>query len=152
MIDLHTHSTFSDGELIPAELIRRAKVAGYRAMILTALVGVTLERTAYRPLRRKGADRLYVVITALMAGLVLENGNLALLGASRKRFPDLIDKVIWNLGGVSVTNLKVVVIVAAIVVFLLLQFIVTRTKIGMHYIRGEEVLDLDPNTCGLGDD
>jgi len=100
-------------------------------MVLTALVGVTLERTAYRPLRRKGADRLYVVITALMAGLVLENGNLALLGASRKRFPDMIDKVIWNLGGVSVTNLKVIVIVAAIVVFLLLQFIVTRTKIGM---------------------
>jgi len=35
MIDLHTHSTFSDGELIPAELIRRAKVAGYRAMAIT---------------------------------------------------------------------------------------------------------------------
>jgi branched-chain amino acid transport system permease protein len=100
-------------------------------MILTAAVGVTLERTAYRPLRRKGANRLYVVITALMAGLMLENGNLALLGASRKRFPDLIEKVVWNLGGVSVTNLKVIVILAAIVVFLLLQFIVTKTKIGM---------------------
>jgi putative hydrolase len=35
MIDLHTHTTFSDGELIPAELIRRAKVAGYRAIALT---------------------------------------------------------------------------------------------------------------------
>ncbi|MDO9083452.1 MAG: branched-chain amino acid ABC transporter permease [Humidesulfovibrio sp.] len=100
-------------------------------MILTALVGVTLERTMYRPLRRKGADRLYVVITALMAGLILENGNLALLGASRKSFPELLQKVVWTFGGVSVTNLKVIVIVAAIVVFGLLQFIVTRTKIGM---------------------
>lgn len=35
MIDLHTHTTFSDGELIPAELIRRARVAGYRAMAIT---------------------------------------------------------------------------------------------------------------------
>jgi putative hydrolase len=35
MIDLHTHTTFSDGELIPAELIRRAKVAGYRAIAIT---------------------------------------------------------------------------------------------------------------------
>jgi hypothetical protein len=35
MIDLHTHSTFSAGELIPAELIRRAKVAGYRAIAIT---------------------------------------------------------------------------------------------------------------------
>ncbi|SKA66453.1 histidinol phosphate phosphatase domain-containing protein [Desulfobaculum bizertense] len=35
MIDLHTHTVFSDGELIPAELARRAKVAGYRALAMT---------------------------------------------------------------------------------------------------------------------
>jgi histidinol phosphatase-like PHP family hydrolase len=35
VIDLHAHSTFSDGELIPAELARRAKVAGYRAIAIT---------------------------------------------------------------------------------------------------------------------
>jgi putative hydrolase len=35
MIDLHTHSLFSDGELIPAELARRFKVAGYRAFAIT---------------------------------------------------------------------------------------------------------------------
>jgi branched-chain amino acid transport system permease protein len=51
-------------------------------MVLTSLVGVTLERVAYRPLRRKGAHRLYVVITALMCGLILEYSNLAVLGAS----------------------------------------------------------------------
>lgn len=35
MIDLHTHTFFSDGELVPAELIRRASVAGYTAMAIT---------------------------------------------------------------------------------------------------------------------
>lgn len=35
MIDLHTHTVFSDGELIPAELARRAKMAGYRAIAIT---------------------------------------------------------------------------------------------------------------------
>lgn len=35
MIDLHTHSTFSDGELIPSELVRRARVAGYKAIGIT---------------------------------------------------------------------------------------------------------------------
>lgn len=35
MIDLHTHTIFSDGEVIPAELIRRAAVAGYRALAIT---------------------------------------------------------------------------------------------------------------------
>lgn len=35
MIDLHTHTFFSDGELVPAELVRRAAVAGYRAIAIT---------------------------------------------------------------------------------------------------------------------
>jgi len=35
MIDLHTHTVFSDGELIPAELIQRAKTAGYKAVAIT---------------------------------------------------------------------------------------------------------------------
>ncbi len=100
-------------------------------MILTACVGVTLERVAYRPLRNKGAHRLYVVITALMCGLILENGNLALLGASRKKFPEMVDTVVLTIGGASVTNLKLVVIFAAVATFLFLHWIVTRTKIGM---------------------
>jgi len=100
-------------------------------MLLTAAVGVSIERIAYRPLRRKGANRLYVVITALMCGLILENGNLALLGASRKSFPQLLDKTVYALGPVSLTNQKVAVIVCTVLVFLFLQFVVTKTKIGM---------------------
>lgn len=100
-------------------------------MILTAGVGVTLERVAYRPLRRKGAGRLYLVITALMAGLILENGNLALLGASRRSFPELLTKKVYAFGGISFSNIKVIVIVTTIVVFLLLELIIHRTKIGM---------------------
>ncbi len=100
-------------------------------MLLTACVGVTLERIAYRPLRRKGAHRLYVVITALMCGLILEYSNLAVLGASRLKFPELIEKSIWHVGGITVTNLKVLVIFTAIMVFLFLQWVVTKTRIGM---------------------
>ncbi len=35
MIDLHTHSIFSDGELIPSELVRRARMKGYRVIAIT---------------------------------------------------------------------------------------------------------------------
>jgi histidinol phosphatase-like PHP family hydrolase len=41
MIDLHTHTVFSDGELIPFELIRRAEAMGYRAIALTDHVDFT---------------------------------------------------------------------------------------------------------------
>jgi len=35
MYDLHTHTTFSDGVLIPAESARRAKVIGYKGIAIT---------------------------------------------------------------------------------------------------------------------
>ncbi|SNQ59343.1 histidinol phosphate phosphatase domain-containing protein [Candidatus Methanoperedens nitratireducens] len=41
MIDLHTHSTFSDGELIPSELVRRAVFYGYKAIAITDHVDFT---------------------------------------------------------------------------------------------------------------
>jgi len=100
-------------------------------MILTAGLGVTIERVAYRPLRRKGASRLYVVITALMCGLILENGNLALLGASRRSFPELLPKTVYDVGGLALSNTKLLVIVATLVVFVLLETIVRKTKLGM---------------------
>ncbi|MBP9943624.1 MAG: branched-chain amino acid ABC transporter permease [Desulfomicrobium sp.] len=100
-------------------------------MLLTSGVGIFIERVAYRPLRLKGANRLYVVITALMMGIVLEYGNLAMLGASRKSFPNLVPRVLFEIGGATVTGLKLAAIVTCFLVFGLLQWIVTRTKIGM---------------------
>ncbi len=100
-------------------------------MFFTSLLGVFIERVAYRPLREKGAHRLYVVITALMVGLVLENGNLALFGASSRKFPAIIQRSVLSFGGLHITNLKVLVIIAALVTFAFLQMVVNRTKIGM---------------------
>jgi branched-chain amino acid transport system permease protein len=100
-------------------------------MVLTAFAGVTLERIAYRPLRRRGANRLYVVITALMCGLILENGNLALLGASRRNFPQLLTNNVYSIGDVTFSDVKIMVIIATVLVFLLLETIVRKTRIGM---------------------
>jgi branched-chain amino acid transport system permease protein len=100
-------------------------------MMITSGVGVAIERVAYRPLRRKGASRLYVVITALMCGLILENGNLAVLGASRRSFPQLIANTAHNIAGVAFTDIKVLVILTTVLVFVLLETIVRRTKLGM---------------------
>jgi len=101
------------------------------SMIATSFVGVTIERIAYRPLRRKGANRLYVVITALMCGIILENGNLALFGASRRSFPELIEKSIYTFGSISISNIKIMVIATAIIAFIILEIIIRKTRIGM---------------------
>jgi len=124
---LGKYAGFAPG--LPPTLIFAVTVVA--TMILTAGVGVAIERIAYRPLRRKGASRLYVVITALMCGLILENGNLAVLGASRRNFPELLSNTVHQFGGVTFTNVKILVIVTTILVFVLLETIVRKTKLGM---------------------
>ena len=101
------------------------------SMVLTAALGVSIERIAYRPLRERGANRLYVVITALMVGILLEYLNLAAFGAADRGFPQLIHKQIYNVGGVSFTNVKIIVIGLSILVMIGLELIVRYTKLGM---------------------
>lgn len=101
------------------------------SMVLTAGVGVTIERVAYRPLRERGAHRLYVVITALMIGLFLEYLNLSLLGAADRGFPELLPPTVYNVGGVSFTNVKLIVIGLSIVVMVGLELFLRGTKVGM---------------------
>jgi branched-chain amino acid transport system permease protein len=101
------------------------------SMALTAGLGVSIERVAYRPLRERGADRLYMVITALMIGIFLEYLNLSTLGAADRGFPELIETQIYQVNGVSFTNIKLMVIGLAVLVMVLLELVVQRTKIGM---------------------
>lgn len=101
------------------------------SMVLTAAVGVGIERVAYRPLRERGANRLYLVITALMIGMFLEYLNLATLGAADRGFPELLETQIYTVGGVSFTNIKLIVIGLSVVVMVGLEMFLRRTKIGM---------------------
>jgi branched-chain amino acid transport system permease protein len=114
---------------LPAWLVLVLTILG--AMILTAGVGVTIERVAYRPLRERGAHRLYLVITALMIGIFLEYLNLASLGGAARGFPELIETKIYTIGGVSFTNVKLIVIGLAVVVMVGLEVFLRRTKIGL---------------------
>jgi branched-chain amino acid transport system permease protein len=66
-----------------------------------------------------------------MCGLILENGNLMLLGANRRSFPELLPKAIYTVFGVSISNVKILVIITTILVFILLETIVRKTKLGM---------------------
>ncbi len=114
---------------LPSGVIVALTILG--SMILTAGVGVSIERIAYRPLRERGAGRLYLVITALMIGIFLEYLNLATLGAADRGFPQLIRKQTFTVGGVTLTNVKIMVIALSILVMIGLELFVRHTKMGM---------------------
>jgi branched-chain amino acid transport system permease protein len=103
------------------------------AMLLTSFVGMLVERIGYRPLR--GAPRASAAITGLMIGIILETGNLAILGASRKSFPSLIDTKTFIIhlqsGDIILTNKKILIVVVSLVIMYALHLFVRRTKWGM---------------------
>jgi branched-chain amino acid transport system permease protein len=99
------------------------------SMVLTALLGVTIERLAYRPLRQ--APRVSAVITALGVGLFLENFTLGILGPEPRHFPDLLPLAGWQVGGITITPLQILIIVMAAVLMVLLDLLVRRTLLGM---------------------
>lgn len=98
------------------------------SMIGVALLGVAIERVAYKPLRN--APRVSAVITALGVGIFLENLMLVFNPYPRS-IPQLIPQTIWTIGGVSITNLNIIIIVLAIAMMIMLDFIVRKTMVGM---------------------
>jgi len=99
------------------------------SMFLTSFVGMVVERIGYRPLR--DAPRASAAITGLMIGIILETGNLALLGARRVSFPSLIETATYNVSGVYITNKKIMIVGVSLMFMLALHLFVQRTKWGM---------------------
>jgi len=99
------------------------------AMFLTSFVGIIVERVCYRPLR--DAPRASAAITGLMIGIILETGNLALLGAQRVSFPSLVSTVTYDVGGVFITNKKIMIVAVSLLLTFALHQFVRRTKWGM---------------------
>ncbi len=99
------------------------------SMLLTALLGVTVERLAYRPLRQ--APRVSAVITALGVGLFLENFTLAMLGPEPRHFPPLIAVQPWTVAGLTITPLQLLIIFLAALLMVLLDLLIRRTLLGM---------------------
>jgi branched-chain amino acid transport system permease protein len=98
------------------------------AMAMCALIGIVIERFAYRPVRHH--SRLTALITAIGVSLLLEYGGQVVFGATPRFFPQMIRSEIYSLGGVQITNQNLLIIIVAVVLMFGLEFIVHRTRIG----------------------
>ncbi len=107
--------------LIPSMLI---------AMVLCMILGATIEKVAYKPLRN--ASRITVLITAIGVSLLLEYGMMFLVGANVRAYPAmtgiLAEKV--SIGGLSVPMQNFFIVGITVLLMVLLQFVVKKTKLG----------------------
>jgi len=100
------------------------------AIALTTLLGVGIEKAAYRPLRN--APRISVLISAIGVSFLLENLGIVVIGARPKSFPRP-EALVWNVhaGNVSFLSLTVIIPLVTVLLLLLLTYMVQRTKIGI---------------------
>ncbi|MEW6084013.1 MAG: branched-chain amino acid ABC transporter permease [Chloroflexota bacterium] len=99
------------------------------AMSTSVLIGVLVERIAYRPLRR--APRLVPLITALGASFFLQYTFKGLYGDQFKAYPEIASlKGSYTFGDFNITKIQIVVIVSAALLMLGLYLYVQYTKVG----------------------
>jgi branched-chain amino acid transport system permease protein len=102
------------------------------SMFLNSFVGMAVERIGYRPLR--DAPRASAAITGLMIGIILETGNLILLGPQRKKYPDELVQIgnePIQILDVSITPQKIAIVLVSVALMYALHLFVRRTKWGM---------------------
>ena len=98
------------------------------AMILCGLVGVIIERFAYRRLRN--APRLAPLITAIGMSFILENLMQYWRGPSPVPFPQVIPNPEFALGAVTIQAKQIMVVLLAIVLMIVLQAFIYNTRLG----------------------
>jgi branched-chain amino acid transport system permease protein len=116
------------------------------AMVFSGGAAMLLERIAYRPLRKRGASRLAALISAIGASFFLQEVYATRFGRDYLPIPRVMSKtVLFKVGDGRVTADKALVFVAAIVMMVLLDQFVSRTRLG----RGVRATAQDPETAVL---
>lgn len=98
------------------------------SMSVCAVIGVTIEKLAYKPLR--SASKLTVLITAIGVSLFLQYTGQLVFGADPKSFPTILNNINFNIGGANIGSNQIVVIVSSLLLMLGLKQVVQKTKIG----------------------
>ena len=100
------------------------------AMLVCTVLGMTIERLAYKPLRQ--APSLAVLITAIGVSYFLQNGAQLLWGSNQKMFPAFLSGEGLSLfkGQINVSSATIVTIIACIIIMLVLTFFTNKTKMG----------------------
>jgi len=100
------------------------------AMVACSVLGVVIERVAYKPLRN--STRIAALITAIGVSLLIQYTMMALVGADVRTYPALPDylSASFNIGGVIISAQSILIIGTSVLLMVALQFIVHRTRLG----------------------
>lgn len=114
------------------------------AILITTLIGIVIEKAAYKPLRE--FPRINLFAAAVAVAFLLENLAIVIFGGRPKAFarPAFLDQLL-NIGNISFVSYTPVIIITAIVLCTVLILIISHTKSGIAM----RALSKDIETTGL---
>lgn len=98
------------------------------SMAFCAVLGMFIERVAYKPLRN--ASRLAPLLSAIGVSFILSNGAAWIFGAQSRRFPYPFDDSPIMIGGISITPHQILTLCVSLVMMVVLTLFVNRTRMG----------------------
>lgn len=98
------------------------------AMLATGVLGLLIERVAFRPLR--GAHHLAPLATTIGVGIALQETARSYFGAEQRGFPATVALELWDLGPIRVSSVQVVILAAAVVLMAGVHLFLGRTRAG----------------------
>jgi len=98
------------------------------AMVACAVLGVLIERIAYKPLRNE--NRLTVLITAIGVSFLLEYGMMYFVKPDPRAFPASFQLHNFHLGGIVISSKDILILLISLALMLILTYVVNRTKTG----------------------
>jgi branched-chain amino acid transport system permease protein len=98
------------------------------AIPVCMLLGYTMERVAYRPLR--GAPRLAPLITAIGISIILQHFAMMIWSRNPLAYPQIVKTRMFHVAGATITNVQITIIVMCVLLMVGLALLVYRTKLG----------------------
>ena len=98
------------------------------AVIVCTLLGIVIERLAYKPLRSAGS--LAVLITAIGVSYFLQNAALLIWSSNPKSFPNMLGSKSFTIGSATITSTALLTIVVCVVIMIGLSIFTSKTKMG----------------------
>ena len=98
------------------------------SMLVCAVLGVVIERIAYRPLRN--AARLAPLISAIGVSLILEDVGKLWKGLNYISFPQIFPNTFYSIGGIQIAAVDLFAIIVAVILMIGLQWFISSTRMG----------------------
>ena len=109
------------------------------SVVVCTVLGVTIEKIAYKPLRK--ATPLAVLITAIGVSYFLQNLALLIFGSDTKMFTSVVKVPQLKLGEITITGETIVTIIACIIIMVCLTLFIKKTKAGQAMLAVSEDKD-----------